>query len=270
MEDNTTNNDYIRELQQLFGSERFEGGYFEWNRESLKALYIDEKENAIDSLETSLQFLERKDNLKWKWIAFALHHSLYSFCISALENGNYENVLDRSKEDELIVGFSIPPSQKKSRVTPFFIKNFKTSAFRIEWDDFSEPLTPKSKGRRISKDKLIGFWSALARVQDQYFWMGQLSCTKAITITDEELEKIVWLTEVVRNDLTHFIPKGYAIDIRSIINSSFVILDKIESLVFHSSSILFVDYKTSTERIKTALDSLRNKLTEEINSIDKS
>ncbi len=39
------------------GSKRIEKGYFEWNRESLNALYIDEKENAIDSLETAPQFL---------------------------------------------------------------------------------------------------------------------------------------------------------------------------------------------------------------------
>jgi hypothetical protein len=44
-------------------------------------LWIDEVENPIDSLETALQFLQREDNLKWKWIAIALHHSLYSFYI---------------------------------------------------------------------------------------------------------------------------------------------------------------------------------------------
>ena len=77
--------DWLSEL-----SDQDRKGYYEHNRESPYYISIDEKENAIDSLETTLSFLGRDDNLKWKWFAIALHHSLYSFCISALEHGNYE------------------------------------------------------------------------------------------------------------------------------------------------------------------------------------
>ncbi|NWF89928.1 MAG: hypothetical protein HXY50_10760 [Ignavibacteriaceae bacterium] len=235
--------------------------YFEWNSESSTALHIDEKENAIDSLETALQFLVRNDNLKWKWFAFAIHHSLYSFCISALENGNYENVLYKGKEDNWVVSFLNHSEKKISRIVPFFIRKYKTPAFRITWEIISELPTSKSnKKQKISKDNLIGFWTALARVQDQYFWMGRLSCSKAVQISDAELEDIVWLAEAVRNDLTHFVPKSYAIDILSIINSSQIILNKIEFLAFQSHSILFVDYDKSIARIQTAITSLREKL----------
>lgn len=54
--------------------------------------YFDHTENALDSLETACFLLGRKGNTKWKWISISIHHSLYSFCISYLDKGNYENV----------------------------------------------------------------------------------------------------------------------------------------------------------------------------------
>jgi len=55
-------------------------------------IYFDDSENAIDSLETALFLFNRNGNSKWKWIAISLQHSLYSFCISSLNKGNYERV----------------------------------------------------------------------------------------------------------------------------------------------------------------------------------
>ena len=75
--------------------------YFGLNRrEDADYFHLSESENAIDSLETAASFLLRPDNLKWKWIAIALHHSLYSFAIACLENGNYDNVLSRGHRED--------------------------------------------------------------------------------------------------------------------------------------------------------------------------
>lgn len=264
------NDDLLDQLMPV--PEKNAKGYFEWNRESSTALYIDEKENAIDSLETALQFLERNDNLKWKWIAFALHHSLYSFCVAALNMSNSDIVTKKWGNDNNIKISNLNSStEKKSKKVPFFIKNYETPAYRIEWENFSEikkATTPKQNKKIKLEDYLIGFWTALARAQDQVFWMGRLSCSKAVPISDDELESIYWLAEAVRNDLTHFVPKGYAIDIMSIINSSQVILDKIEFLAFQSNSILFVDYDKSIARIQTAITSLREKLINEKKKIE--
>ncbi len=256
-----SSDDNCIDFDQLFGNDEDEAGYFEWNRKDPNVLYIDTNENAIDSLETALLLSERNDNLKWKWIAFALHHSLYSFCISALENGNYENVLYKGKEDEWIVSFSNEKIEKKSRIVPFHIKKYKTPAFRIEWESINKlPEKKKRIDKKILTDNLIGFWTALARVQDQYFWMGRLHSQKAVQISDDELEQIVWLSEAVRNDLTHFVPKGYSIGIKRIITASKVMLAKIDFLVFESFSILFVDYERSRRRIRDAIDKLTLKL----------
>jgi len=191
-------------------------GYYEYNRESPNAICIDEKENAIDPLETALSFLSREDNLKWKWFTLALHHSLYSFCISALVHGNYEQVLSKGYNDDKDVSGKFGNEKpRKSRIVQFYIKKYRTPAYRIEWDEvesFPKP-TKKIKSKKKKKEKLISFWTALARVQDDYSWMKRFVHTKAVKISDEELKFICWLSEEVRNDLTHFIPKTYGIGI---------------------------------------------------------
>lgn len=261
-----SSDDNYFDFDQLFGKREDNKGYFEWNRENPNAIHLDEKENAIDSLETALQFLDRNDNLKWKWFAFAIHHSIYSFCVAALENGNYENVLMRDWEDDnnLYVQKGQDVRIKKSKISYFQIKNYKTSAYRIQWTDVSSvPPKKKSKKQRISKEKLISFWTALARVQDSYFWMGRLHGQKSLIISDEELTKIVWLSDAVRNDLVHFIPKSYAIGIIDIIEATRVVLHKIDFLVFESFSILFVDWEQSQGKIRDALDKIITKLDRE-------
>jgi hypothetical protein len=240
--------------------------YYILNREIPYSIYLDEKENAIDSLETALPFLERKDNLKWKWFALALHHSLYSFCISALEFGNYEQVLSRKQDDDkdnyLQKGNNKP---LKSRIVYVYKGKYKTPAYRIEWDEIDSipPQIAKTKNKIVRKEKLIGFWTSLARIQDEYYWMSRLIITKAVFISDEELYRIFWLSKRVRNDLMHFIPKGYIIRVIDIIESTRIILRIIDDLVFESYSISFVDYEHSKERIKDVIEKLYSKLDEE-------
>ena len=56
--------------------------------------------NAVDSLETAADFIARDDDLRWKWIAIALHHALYSFCIAALHNSNPDEVISRGRNED--------------------------------------------------------------------------------------------------------------------------------------------------------------------------
>ena len=248
-------------LSELAEGER--KGYYEHNRESPYYISVDEKENAIDSLETALSFLDRDDNLKWKWFVLALHHSLYSFCISALEHGNYEQVLSSSRDDDknFYVRFG-DDKPKKSRKIHFMIKNYKTPAYRIEWEEVEKfPEKEDTKERKVrKKEKLISFWTALARVQDNYYWMRRFVHTKAVKIDDEELHSICWISEQVRNDLMHFIPKGYSIDILSIIAASKIFLRIIKYLAIKSYTINFLDYEKSQNRIKETLDSILRKI----------
>lgn len=237
--------------------------YFDYNRDSVNVIYVDEKENAIDSLETALGFFERKDNLKWKWIAMCLHHSLYSFAISSLEGGNYQTVLSGGHGDDKNVYVRIGNDKpRKSRIVPFFIKDYRTPAYRIEWDEVES--FPEHKFKRESekrkKEKLITFWTALARIQDNYYYMRRYIHSKAVIISDDELKRICWLSEIVRNNLMHFVPKSYAIGIIDIIETAKIIWGIIRSLVFESNLILFIDFEKSQKRIRTTLDILKTKL----------
>jgi len=267
--ENVEEKEFFNSLQ-LFGENEGDKTYYDWNREDKYAMYIDTTENAIDSLETCLHILERKDNLKWKWVAFALHHSLYSFSIAALENGNYENVLEKDPRDIWTVWFG-NNKPKRSKKDLFFIKEYPKPAFRYIWEevDIEPPNEKRSRenNEKKKKEKLIGFWTALARIQDDFFFMGRLSCSKAVKISDPELELICWLTEMVRNDLTHFIPKGYTIGIYSIIEASKVVIRVIEDLVFNSYTILFVDHDKSTDRIKLTVDKIKEILEQELRDI---
>lgn len=264
LENENNRDNFLRELGEFTPHKSLN----DFNNEDPFSVYIDVTENAIDSIETVIDFLEREDNLKWKWIVFALHHSLYCFCISALEKGNYEIVLHRGyqEDNKIFIRKGNDTKPKRSKIIPFFLGKYKTPAYRIEWDEAEK--IPEKKLKPKSTSKLIGFWTALARVQDEYFWMGRLHGQKALTISDEELEKICWLIEKVRNDLTHFVPKGYSIDILSIIDACQVVLQKIEFLALDSYSINYLNYEQATKRVKDALKIINAKLDAERKNIE--
>ena len=100
--------------------------------------------------------------------------------------------------------------------------------------------------------------------------MGGRSHTEAVNINDEELHSICWLSEQVRNDLMHFIPKGYSIGILSIVDAGMIILSMIKFLVQESNSIFFLNYEASMSRINNALTNLESKLANEMNKIRES
>ena len=62
-------------------------------------LRIDEKENAIDSLQKATEFLKntKNDQLYWKWFIVAIHHAVYHFMLLALQNSDQSN-LERAKK----------------------------------------------------------------------------------------------------------------------------------------------------------------------------
>ncbi len=236
-------------------------GCYELNREDTHWLHLDVNENAIDSLETAAQFLVRDDNLKWKWFAFAIHHTLYSFCISALENGDYYNVIDRGQEN-LWLEMCNSTIIMKSNQVHFYIDKYKTSAYRIKWERvYSKPA--KRNNAKQKKEKLISFWSALARVQDNYYWMRRLSGQKELILTDSDLRNIFWIAELVRNELTHFIPTHYSISKHELLKAVKSYLESIEFLIFESFSISFMNSKKSRQRVKTALDIINEHINNE-------
>ena len=114
-------------------------------------LRVDTAANALDSLETAAGFVGRADDYRWKWIAIAIHHALYSFCIAALHNSSPDEVLDsRGGDDDRYVEIGNKPQHKSRKV-----KIDDGPAYRIEWSPFSgNPPKSKSKPKkRKSNDR---------------------------------------------------------------------------------------------------------------------
>jgi hypothetical protein len=232
--------------------------FYELNLQQAGNIYINEVENAIDSLETTVHFLDRPDTMKWKWVAISLHHSLYTFSILALISfSSYEYVVSHSYDEDEHHYYKQNEDDKWNKSRRVFKKN--SPAYTIVWEEFEgEPESTKNKKQK--KPQLIGFWTALARVQDPDYWMGRSVVSKPLKLSQSELESIEWMTLELRNQLTHFIPITKSFSVERIKNSCLDVLRAVESLAFECNTIVYTHNEESTHRIKKAIRSIRQHL----------
>lgn len=217
--------------------------------------------NAIDSLETAERVLDRKEALKWKWFVFAIHHSLYQFCCKSLHNANYTTLLKHSHQTDKGILLQKEDSN-------YWLKSRKKKirddhpAYIIEWrkTDDKPPANSKLRNEQKKKnkdEKLIGFWSVLARVQDPIYWMGRYSSSKSITLSEAEWDNVIWLNEL-RNELQHFIPKTLILVEEDFIEPGMAAINIIERLVFETYTIHCP--KKYKYQIQDSLKSLRKNI----------
>lgn len=257
----TENNSMDKQIQDMleFVSTRHPDTVRPKNRQTSDLFWVTEIENTVDSLETAVIFLDRSDEYKWKWISFALHHALYSLCVASLVQGNYEVVL-KSQGDDSKNYFrrGVHDKWKKSKI----VRHDDSPYYTIEWDEIEDnPPQIESKTNRKRKiEHLISFWSALARVQDQEYWMGRLYGIKALKLTESQVKNIIWLVVEVRNDLMHFIPKSYGISIKDLKAAFIDIIEVIEFLTFESNPFLFSVKPEVEIRLKEAINSFKQKI----------
>ncbi len=211
------------------------------NASAQKTFTIDEVLNALDSLETACSFLDRADAFKWKWIAIALDHALHSFCVSAVAMHDPVNVL-RDKANDNGHMFERPgQGWRRSKMVRI---DEGASPYRIVWEPCDPPPEPPEylgssaelTAQRLKGD-LIGFWTALARVQDSVLWMSRMSNTCALALSDDQMRRIFRLHEFVRNELVHFVPKTNTFGVRGIQEVSKDIINSISFLVFKSFAV---------------------------------
>ncbi len=229
------------------------------NDKTSKLFWVNEIENTVDSIETAVAFFDRRDEYKWKWISFALHHALYSLCIATLVHGNYEVVLkSQGTDDKHYFRRGSEDKWKKSKI----VRRSDSPYYKIEWTEIenSPPEVKNKPNKKTKKGQLISFWSALARVQDQEYWMGRLSEIKALNLSESQVKNIVWLVVDVRNDLMHFIPKYYGISIDDLKAAYIDLIEVIEFLAFKSNPFLF-SLKSELEKpLKDAINSIKQKI----------
>lgn len=225
------------------------------NESTQTTFTIDEVLNALDSLETACLFLDRADKFKWKWIAIALDHALYGFCISAIAMHDPFNVWSGTN-DNMYMFEQAGHGWMKSHKVMFD----EGPAYRIEWKPCipppeipcdSDPI--EQRFQRLLDGDIIGFWSALARVQDSVLWMARMSHTQALHLTDEQMRRIIFLHNYVRNKIAHFMPKTYTFSVPKIQAASKDIINAIGELVFKSFAIYSSRVDDIRSRTKTAI-----------------
>ena len=258
MSENNSMDKQIQDMLEFVSTERLDTVKPK-NRQTSDLFWVTEIENTVDSIETAVVFLDRRDEYRWKWISFALHHALYSLCVASLVHGNYEVVLKSQGNDAMhYFRRGLHDKWKKSKI----IRRDDSPYYTIEWDEIeNNPPQIESKSSKKPKiDHLISFWSALARVQDQEYWMGRLGGIKALKLTESQVKNIIWLVVEVRNDLMHFIPKSYGISIKDLKAAFIDIIEVIEFLAFESNPFPF-SFKPEVEiPLRKAINSFKQKI----------
>jgi len=258
MSENNSMDKQIQDMLEFVSTERL-GTVKPQNRQTSDLFWVTEIENTVDSIETAVVFLGRRDEYRWKWISFALHHALYSLCIASLVHGNYKVVLkSQGNDDKHYFRRGLHDKWKQSKI----IRRDDSPYYTIKWGEIENdpPQIESKSNKKPKKDHLISFWSALARVQDQEYWMGRLYGIKALKLTESQVKNIIWLVVEVRNDLMHFIPKSYGISIQDLKAAFIDIIEVIEFLAFESNPFLF-SFKPEIEiPLKEAINSFKQKI----------
>ena len=253
--------DIVEELNPSLEDEIFQDvtlpTFYEMNQDDNGFFFVDVIENAIDSLETACSFLNRIDNLKWKWVAIALHHALYNYCIANLVNGNPENVISQGRDEDKKRFFRSNEESpwKKSGI----VRRSNSGGYNIVWD-ITEEMPPVLFSSSNSNDQLIGFWSALARVQDAEYWMRRSVLMNALVLSEEEWQSIEWFSDHLRNGLVHFIPKSHAFSIEMTKLHCLNVLRVIDFLALEANGIVHPDIDTFINRSQKTLLVLKEKL----------
>ncbi|MBL7960710.1 hypothetical protein JNL27_10785 [bacterium] len=231
----------------------------ELNRTDNQNFYLNGTENSVDYLEHALMTCQNsKTNLKWKWVSISLTHALYGFCIAALRRGSNTHVVDRGNDADkntyIKLGTDVLWKKliRKNRDNGY--------GFTITWEDTDFIPDVKFEAQAHRQLKVIGFWTALARVQDSVFYMPFSHMDNfTISLTESQWQAVDWLYNKVRNELLHFLPKEYAISIDLVKTSCLEVLNIIEQLITFCDRLLFSD--DQKERALSAIQSLRIALT---------
>lgn len=202
-------------------------------------LFVDELDNALDYLQTTINFFERTDNFKWKWIAISTFHTLYSLCILNLQGTSpHEVESNGNNEDDNVKIFN-----DKGYFQSKIVKNPNLPGYKIEWIPITEEefnLSCKSKSKKTNTPKLIGFWVAFARVQDSGLYMRRYMNSKALEVSDSELKSVEFLN-YFRNDLIHFLPKSMGTHIEIIKSNCLNIIRIMKFLISDTMQIIYRD-----------------------------
>ncbi len=187
-----------------------------------------------------LDFELSRKNTSYFRVAREIHQVFYRTMVEALRGSANLSITGRSKNKKRYVKYKIGKS-------PFMeVNNIDIKGCKKAWR-FSVPIhSKKSEELNIKSeippfdDYLKSFYDVLAMIQTECF-MARYVMSKPIKITDDEMKKLEWLHEKIRNEYEHFIPKLYLAPILDLLEASLICIDKTENLIFKSGNIFQSD-----------------------------
>jgi hypothetical protein len=204
-------------------------------------LSTDEALEAVFSLEMVCDQLPKAtDNpFYWKWVIIALHKALQGYMVLALRGSNSINVLTKKCAQEWM-----DARRKRSEVFPesrldsFFNLYKKIQTGRKTYDQW------KAKGgllRRKNGDLMLMYG-------DSQPFEPQGTQTESVKMLNG-----------LRNELIHFLPKSWVLDIGDLPRMVTDCIDIIAFLVFDCGNILWYD-QSQKHRTETLIDKIKTEL----------
>lgn len=230
-----------------------------------RIINIDRDELIIYSLKNIEIAIKRTSNKKWLQIACEMHHALYCACIRTIRTSTSKEILVENKDVDSLWFTRNEINWKKTKKP----RQRRSGFYRIKWIDSAKPdfdknnetSQPPQKEVKKGKDKLIGFWTALARVQDAEYWMAKYVHSEALKLEEAEIKNIELLNSI-RNNIIHFSPDDFVCTNVEIIKACQCIPRIIHFLLFESNMNGFYDENVSAT-IKGHLEFLTELLSKE-------
>jgi len=189
-------------------------------------------------------------------IAREAHQALYRSMVEALRGSANLSITGRPKDKKRIVKYQIgnKPWQE--------IHKIKVEDCKFAWR-FSDPEPCEEPSNNDENyeipemdNYLISFYDLLAMIQTECF-MNRFTHSKHISVSDDEIRKLQWLHEAVRNEFEHFIPKLYSVFIPDLIKTSQISLSLSSKLIYESGNVMSTNIPTNLKTdLKYIFDTL--------------
>ncbi|MBU4366549.1 MAG: hypothetical protein KKF10_05400 [Verrucomicrobia bacterium] len=203
------------------------------------SLVLDGVENATDSLQKAAVFAVSDDAMKWKWLPLTIDHALYTAAISCLAH----NLCFVMKDS--FGGWIVSPAKllKEKAQSVVFNGGELHGPQRIMWENGNDSTSQSKKrdDKPLLERDLIGFWKALARVQDGRFFMSHYCITNPLVLTDEDMYWLLILHNKLSNPLMHYKPVMFEIPVSKAAKAcrvgawaaAFLLADSLSDQVLH-------------------------------------
>jgi hypothetical protein len=222
------------------------------NRVKAQWLRLTEETNSLDYLEKTHLFIKQteKDHTAWKWVILSLHGALYGFAICALKGTDPERVIDfknRHKTTQDLGTLPFPIMQKKfpSGIRIRYNNQKKQLIFNGSMSDNARRKLLKLSNDRnfhkainelyINSRRLISFKEAMKRCQDDRYMQMTIMSNK-LKLSNEQKISLSELNNEFRDNIEHYIPKSWIIEIHGMPQISIDVLDIIRFLAIEAGN----------------------------------